>query len=196
MKILFYLFVCSWAMIGCKAKKNEPVVSSNSGKDAVEVISYFPVTNYIKGQLTEMRTNGINPLEYNIAGSKKDSVWLKHEDLEKAVAPFLNPVIDTLNMASLFKEEKFFDKTINAYTFTYDPISKLPDTIELQHWDVYINPETGKVKRVYMLKKNGPSKQQQLTWEAEEKWCRIINITAKAGNKFVIDNEQKITWNF
>lgn len=158
--------------------------------------NYFPVTNYLRGQLAEIRDSYVTPLKYIINGDKKDSVWIKPEDLENSFAPFFQPVIDTANMAAHFKESKFNDQSVNAFTFTYDPAGKLPDSIQLRHWDVYVNPETGRVRRVYLVKQISPGTQQQLTWEAEEKWCKILDITTSADGKLSVSGEQKITWKF
>jgi hypothetical protein len=196
MKSLTWVVFCSVLFISCKEKKTDAPVNSTTNKEATEAVSYFPVTSYLKGQLADIRASNVNPLEYTIVGDKKDSVWLKNEDLETAMAAFLHPEIDNLNMIRLFKEEKFLDQSVNAYTFTYDPAGNLPDTMQLQHWDVYVDPQEGKVRRIYMLKKTGIGKQQQLTWEAEEKWCRILNISTKADGTFIVDKEQKIIWHF
>ena len=46
------------------------------------------------------------------------------------------------------------DKTVDAFTFTYEPSGPVPDSLQLQRWDVYVEPESGKVKRVFMVKKS------------------------------------------
>ena len=52
------------------------------------------------------------------------------------------------------------DQTINAVTFSYDPKTRLPDSIKLNHWDIYIDPQKNTVQRIYMVKEeliNGTS---------------------------------------
>ena len=153
--------------------------------------NFFPVTTYIKGQLLDLKNEGINPIMHRIINNKKDSMWLKVEEVPTAVAPFLEPLIDSANLKDLFKETRFLDQTLNAYTFTYDPIGKLPENFELQHWDVYIDPETNRVTRIYILKKEKDGTIVQLTW-LSDKSCHMVWIKDKG--KPVIEKDIFINW--
>ncbi len=154
--------------------------------------SFFPVTDYIKGQIKEI---SVNPMKYVTINDHTDSALLKIEDMPEAFNEFLHPEIDSLNMVTLFKESGFMDQTIDAFTFTYEPIRALPDSMALQHWDVYIDPETKKVRRIYMVKNAGPDKTIQLTWQGD-KWCKISYIANKPDGTSVVEKEIKIIWKF
>ena len=174
--------------------------SSTKGKDIVdkklpEKQSFFPVTSYIKGELYEIKNKGINPLKFTTINNHTDSVWLKIEELDGAVDEFLHPVIDTANLISLFTEKSFLDQSIGAYTFTYDASRQLPDTMVLRHWDVYIDPATGKVKRIYMVKEISKTKMLQLTWLSKQ-WCKITTIITDQNGISSIEKEEKISWGF
>ena len=100
-------------------------------------------------------------------------------------------------MSSLFSEKSFLDQTINAYTFSYDPKEKLPDSIHLVHWDVYMNPQTNSIQRIYLVKQRdsaGTGIINQLTWVVD-KWFSIRTITQVQGDKPDI-KEKKMIWNF
>ncbi len=196
MKRFAFLFICFIAFLSCKQNKNDAAPTVSVAQDSVAPPNYFPLTTFIRGQLAEIKKSFKPVLEYNIKGERMDSAWLKPEDFETEIAPFLIPTIDTANMVDLFKEEKFLDQSINAYTFTYSPSRKLPDSIDLRQWDVYVNPESGKVSRIYMVKEKGAGRQQQLTWQADQKWCRIININSKPDGTFFTESERKIVWDF
>ena len=157
--------------------------------------SFFPVTDYVKGQIRDITERHVNPIKYITVGDHTDSSWLKVEELPQAFDDFLHPVIDSLNLISFFKESGFMDQTIDAFTFTYEPKSKLPDSITLEHWDVYIDPTTSKVRRIYMLKNAGEGKTKQLTWQGD-KWCKIVDLNTKADGTSTIEKEVKITWDF
>ena len=193
MKEFICIFLGALALCSCKQKKAD--LQSPVKVEVVEPVSFFPVTNFIKGQIADLKTSGINPIKYIITGAKKDSSWLSIADFDKEFSPFLHPEIDTLNMVELFTEKKFLDQSINAYTFTYDAKKTLPDTMQLTHWDVYINPQEGKVQRIYMVKKISANIQQQLTWQAGE-WCKIINIKENTDGSFAVQNEEQILWKF
>lgn len=156
---------------------------------------FFPVTNYLKGQISEIQKGGVNPLKYVTINNTTDSSWVKIEDLDKEVAPFLETVIDSSNIAHLFSEKKFLDQTINAYTFTYDPTGQLPDTFQLLHWDVYVDPVANEVKRIYMIKKTKKNKIDQLTWQSD-KWFRIVTIATDKNDKASVEKEVLVKWDF
>jgi len=63
---------------------------------------------------------------------------------------------------------------------------------------VYIQPETGRVKKVYLLKqvnKNDNKYTQQLTWETD-KWAKIVTILNKPDGSSEIESETKLIWDF
>jgi hypothetical protein len=163
-------------------------------KEEITKQSFFPVTAYIKGELFELKKSGINPLKYTAIKDHSDSVWLKLEEIDGAIKEFLQPEIDSVNLVSLFTEKSFLDQSIGSLTFTYEPSGILPDTMTLKHWDVYIDPETGKVKRVYMVKEFN-NRTLQLTW-LSRKWCKITSIVTDQNGTSSVEKEEKITWDF
>ena len=175
-----------------KEKKSEPV--QQPAIEQVEKQSFFPVTSYLKGQLFDFKQNGISPLKYTTIKEHTDSVWLKIPEIDKAVKEFMDPVIDSINLVSLFVEKKFMDQTLNAITFSYDPVGQLPDSMKLDRWDVYVDPPSGKVKRIYMVKNIG-DKTLQLTWQSN-KWCKINTIINKPDGTSELEKEEKIVWTF
>jgi hypothetical protein len=62
------------------------------------------------------------------------------------------PSIDSVNMIPLFSGKKFLDQTIAAYTYTYEPKQPLPDSITISRWDVLIDEESSKVRKIYIRK--------------------------------------------
>ncbi len=193
MKIIIGAALAIIALQSCKhsseKNNNEPAVQP------VEKQSFFPVTEYIKGQLFEISKKGVNPLKYQTINDHTDSVWVKMEELPAAINEFLHPEIDSLNLTSLFTEKKFMDQSIDAITFTYDPIGILPDSMTLKHWDVYVDPATGRVRRIYMVKYIGETRVIQLTWQGD-KWCKITTIINRPDGTSAIEKEEKITWDF
>lgn len=191
-----YFLFCILAafLLGSCANQSSPEIKKEE-KEPAKKQSFFPVTSYIRGQVYEIRTTGINPLRYITINSHTDSSWLKIEEFEEAVKEFLSPVIDSTNLVNLFTEKNFLDQTIAAYTFTYEPTGQLPDTMQLKRWDVHIDTETEKVKRIYMVKEISPSKTLQLTWQGG-KYCKIVSIITDNKGNSSIEREEKITWDF
>lgn len=165
-------------------------------KPAKKDSNYFPVTAYLKGQIASIKSGNINPLQVVKQGAKTDSSWLKTAQLEESLSEFLTPEIDTVNMKVLFSQNSFLDQTINAFTFTYDPIAALPDSIAFKHWDVYIDPEKSTVSKVYLIKnKDGGKRLLQLTWRNNSS-AKIVSILNKPDGSSAIEKETTITWNF
>ncbi len=156
---------------------------------------FFPVTDYIKGQIFEINSKGLTPVKYVTVKGHTDSAWLKTADFNEAFKEFLTPEIDSSNLTALFTEKKFMDQTINAFTFTYDATAALPDTMTLKHWDVYIDPQTGKVKRIYMVKNTGSNSILQLTWLGDRS-CRIRTIDEPPRGDSFVEKEERINWSF
>lgn len=183
----------------CKNKdeenKNTASVENAAVSDSSAPDSFFPVSNYIRGQINDIRSKGVNPVIYTTAGTRTDSSWLKAEDFEKEMAPFLEINIDTANLKDLFSEKKFLDQTLNAYTFSYDPKGALPDTLSLRHWDIYVDPGTNKIRRIYLIKTIKENKEQQLTWQSD-KWCKVVTIGKDKNDNSIVEKEVLIKWDF
>lgn len=192
-KIFFFLFSLSFLILSsCHSKNN----SNEQAEDTTANASIFPVTSFLKGQLRIIDSMSTTPLKLIISEGKTDSIWLKRDEVRSEAAPFLVPEIDSVSMSPFFSEKSFLDQTINAFTFSYDPKTILPDSLHLTHWDVYINPQTGKVQRVYLVKEINEDNKNittQLTWVTDG-WYSIRTITQKPGTEPDI-KEEKLIWN-
>jgi len=192
MRILFIFSFCCFLLscAGDSSSVTSTTTPVSSGEAALPEDGFFPVTEYILGQITDIKNSAVNPLKK----WGKDSSWIKIENLEKEFQPFLNPIIDTGNMKPLFRETKFLDKTINAYTFVYEPKVMLPDSMELRSWLVYVDPKKNQVKKIYMTKSIS-DKQLQLTWESG-KGCNIRTIVQKPDDQPKVESEIQYQWDF
>jgi hypothetical protein len=191
------IFYCIAIIIacGCKNAGKPKQEASQTIQEDKSVSVFFPVTSYLQGQLVDIRKAAVNPLKLTATNGRTDSVWLKIEDLETEMAEFLHPEIDSLNMVSYFSEKKFLDQTLNAITLTYDPTGKVPDSIPYLHWDVYIDPESNQVQRIYMIKKLDPDTTRQLTW-VSDRWCKAISIITRSDGSSYTSDEVTYKWQF
>jgi hypothetical protein len=180
--MLGFLYGCSDA--------DKKADQSNITEEIQKEDNFFPVTEYFLGQMAGIRADGINPIKR----IGVDSSWVKVEDLEKEMSEFLHPVIDSVNMKTLFKESKFLDQTIDAYTFTYDPRSTLPDSMNLKNWTVYVDPKKFSVRRIYMVKERGDSL-IQLTWQSD-KWCKILVFQNNDSGNLSLLEQTEYNWSY
>ncbi len=163
--------------------------------EEAEVPSFFPVTNYLYGQIEEIKKGGVNPMKIDSTLGKADTSWMKIEDLANAFKEFLTPTIDHNNLVDLYTESKFEDKSLDAYTFTYVAKGALPDSISLQRWDVHVSPASSTVKRIFLVKKINAEKELQLTWQSGQ-WCKIVSIATDAQGQQSVASVQTIKWKF
>ena len=187
---LLFIFIFTWS---CTAKKN----NVSGVHEAAQKMVFLSVTDLIRGQLIELDKIQLTPLKIISYNGRSDSTWLKKEDIRKFADTFLSPDIDTNYLKTLFNEKSFLDQTINALTFSYDPITTLPDTMSLRRWDVYIDPEKQTIKRIYIVKEvkhNGKSQTLQLTW-IPGFWAKINTISYDFKNTKLL-KEEKLIWNF
>ncbi len=194
MKKLLLFLTIPVLIISCN-RNEKPATSNAPTVEITETPGFFPVTSYIKGQIAGIKSDGIAPVMITTAKNKTDSLWLKIEQLDSVFAEFVTPEIDSVNMVSLFKENKFHDQTLNSYTFTYEPVKELPATTLLKRWDVYVTPQTGKIKRIYMEKYAADKKELQLNWQSD-KSSKIIYFTTDAAGNPVVEKEVLVKWNF
>ncbi|MDN3657630.1 hypothetical protein QWZ08_18400 [Ferruginibacter paludis] len=201
MKKLFFPVLIS-VLISCNnnTKNALPATIAESAPAINEAKkdSFFPVTSFIRGQIRSFDSLLVTPLHTTVINDKTDSVWIKQNALIPLLKDFLSPEIKETNLTSFFKESSFNDQTLNAVTFTYDPVRTLPDSISLRHWDVYIDPESGKISKIYLVKqlkgKEG-NITQQLTWKTN-KWAGINTILNKPDGTSILLKAEKFIWNF
>lgn len=180
-------------LVSCsQADKSKPLEAVS--RDST---TFFPVTDFLEGQLKEIESMPVTPLKTITENGKVDSFWVTREDIRGFAKPFLLPEIDSVSMNSYFSGKSFLDATINLITLTYEPKTVLPKDLKLRHWDVYIDPQSGEVQRVYMVKEEWEQDinvTTQLTWNVN-KWCSIRSITQKEGSTPEI-KEEKMVWKF
>ncbi len=196
MKKYYFISITIFLLYSCA--QNNQSSNPDTGNSEKKADSFFPVTSFIKGQILTLDSLPVTPLELITIKGKTDSVWISKEKLKPLLQPFLIPAIDETNFTRYFKETRFNDQTINAVTFTYDPINIIPDSIPLRHWDVYIDPETGNVIKVYIvkqLKENNQIYTQQLTWQ-NNKQAKIVTILIKPDGNMDLLKEVVFLWDF
>ncbi len=193
---IYIFFIVILGIAACHSKKDSPenaprqppVISPDSSEN------FFPVTRYLKGEISGIKTAGITPQIKTTIGGKTDSSWLREADYEKEFAEFISPEIDTANLKNLFTETRFRDQTLDAFTMTCDPISGKADSFPFRHWDTYVDPNSNKVKRIYLVKQLANGKMLQLTWQSG-KWCKIVTLQT-TGDHTAIEKEEKISWSY
>jgi hypothetical protein len=190
--IPFAFIFLIWCCSSCGDSSSEQSVDLQP-KDVPA--SFFPVDHFIKGEISQIRSLGKSPLS-KITGKPQDSAWINIEKLDSVFSPFLTPPIDSAGLSRHYKETKFVDETVHALTLTYDPIGELPADLPWQNWIVYINPETGSVQKIYLVKTAENNKTLQLTWVAG-KYCKLVTLSLDTeSQKNKVEQETYIRWDY
>jgi hypothetical protein len=189
--IMFFLSACN-----AKTDDHTPIAQNTTHPIFVSdtATNFFPVTAFLQGEIYGIRNGGITPIKKTTIAGKTDSLWIHEKEFDTVFTEFLSPIIDTANLKNIYSEKKFLDQTLNAFTFTYDLINGREDTFAFKHWDVYVDPESNKVTRVYLTKVVDAQTELKLFWESG-KWCKIVTVKTLKGNA-TVSKEEKISWSY
>lgn len=157
---------------------------------------FFPVTSFLKGEMFLLDSLPVTILQLTTVNNKQDSAWLPVSSVKPKLSAFISDEINKKNMLPYFKESQFNDQSTEAITFTYDPKTALPDSFQLRHWDVYVDPDKGTVRRIYMIKRvteNNHKVTKQLTWQTG-KWAKITSIINDTALANPVIKEMKWIW--
>ena len=91
------LFLCLLICISCHQESNT-AVENNSLSDedtSTEAPSFFPLGNFIKGQIVDIKNSGINPIKITNVNNLPDTSWINVEAFENVFGEFYTPFIDS-----------------------------------------------------------------------------------------------------
>ena len=188
-----HYFLLTIILFSCQTSTSEK--QQVTEEDNVEV---FPVTDFLLGQVNEISTMPVTLLKILKQNNHEDSQWINRDSIRALAAPFLFPIIDSAEFNKKYSAHSFLDQTINAITFTYDAIRPSADTFPLTHVDVYIDPESRKVQRIYLIKEKntaGKNRMQQLTWNVADGFM-VRSIIQDPGDSIPRIIEEKVLWKF
>lgn len=128
--------------------------NSPNGASAGETESakaYFPVLDFLKGEISMVDSLPVGILKYVTIGEKTDSQYIKPEAFHELANEFLAPELQRARFENEFTETSFYDKSVHSSTFLYTAKS---DDLPLRRVDIL--SESGgaydKIKSVYMEK--------------------------------------------
>ena len=178
--------------VACSNGSNQKV----SGTTQDSSLRFLPVTSFIQSELAVIDSLPVTILQIHKENGKADSIWLKREAVRPLLHPFISDEIGETNLLPWFQETKFNDLTIESITFTYTPKSTLPDSIRLRQWNVYVNSETGRIRKVYIQKEwSDRNILQQLTW-TNGKSASINTLEEKADGTTEFIKGDHFIWDF
>jgi hypothetical protein len=180
------IFVCLIA--SCSQNKSEKSTVDKSDSDA----SFFPVGNYLLGDIELIKHQGISPKYVHLKNGNYDSSFILLQQIDSCLTEFLLPMIDSESLNSIVKESKFYDESIESFTLSYDVQNAYIKKTPWRKWDIYINPETQKVDRLFLVKTISDSTIAQLTW-IPNSFAKIVIINNESSS---IVEEKTFIWNY
>lgn len=184
-----FILIFVGLIASCSQHNSEEKLTTNESKaDA----SFFPVGNYLLGDIASIKQNGISPKYVHIKNGILDSSFLQIQNIETNLSEFLSPFIDSISMSSWVKETKFYDESIASFTLSYDVQKEYLIKTSWRKWDVYVDPESQKVDRIFLVKNISDSTIAQLTW-IPKSYAKFVIINNQ--NSSVVE-EKTIFWNY
>ena len=84
---IILLCLCLLIFISCHLEENASIENTtlNDIDTATEAPSFFPLGNFIKGQIVDIKNSGINPIIIRTVNDLPDTSWIKVEALENEI---------------------------------------------------------------------------------------------------------------
>lgn len=192
----YFVIVFSVALLisACKNQPKKIIDEKVTEEKPAEKKPYFPVTDFIKKEISYVDSLPLPIIKYNIENNKSDSVFIKPKDFNVIAQEFLPAELFAPSFEENFTETSFMDEATESVTFTY---ASKKNNETLRHVDVLVKPTPGlqKVKSIYLEKiinKNDTLIIKKMIWKARRNF-NIITSIQPLGKKAVI-NQLKIVW--
>lgn len=190
--LIILLIACS-----CKNKAGE------TGKDTITVIdttqandstTYLPIADLIRQDLQRIDSFAGGILKKSTVNGKKDTVFIKPQELHQTASAFLLPELETVNFRNSFTENSFMDQSTEQIQFIYTP--KNP-AVSIRNVVAYITPSPSgdKVSRIYLEREwtaGDTLIQQKLTWKTNQYFYIITMRQPKQGASST--SIEKVIW--
>lgn len=176
-----FIGVCLFVWVVCIGCKNAA---------ETEAKNFIDVSGYLKGQLAYLDTVPYAFLKLTLTDTVySDSVYITKKEVNEMANLFLVKDLEKKELENNFDETSFLDGTLNTLTLTYQPKNT---SAMIQRVDVYVNPETEQIAKIYIVRKNDLAI-QQLLWKHNSSFT-LITSTADKQNIQKAKTE-KVIWN-
>jgi hypothetical protein len=161
MKIYLVAALCVFA-IACGNSETEVP------KDAPVKKSYFPISEYIKGEIRTIDSLPVGIMKKVVTANRKDSAFIERSEFHNLATAFTGSALDKRELEAKYTEHSFMDQTTGYYTFTYEPsVADAP----FQRVDVLVKPGAtfDNVKSIYIERsssENDTAINERLYWKA------------------------------
>jgi len=167
---------------------------SKPAEEQGEKKNYFPVNEFILGEMREIDSMPVGILRKYESGNKKDSGYIQLPEFKALAQAFINPELQGEKFTQNFNESTIGDETTGYYTFSYQANN---DTVHVMRVDVNAIPGTSsdKVKSIYIEKKysnKDTSVIEKLYWKSTKSFS--IWKEKRAGHDSARTEKLEVIW--
>jgi hypothetical protein len=189
MKMFLMVLLAVTTLCSCKDQNKTAVVETTAEKK-----SYFPVIDFLKGQISYVDSLPSAILKIVIKNKRSDSSYIRRDEFNEIAKDFIPPELEQKSFEKNYKENSFLDQTTQSATFNYAATDiKSP----LQRVDVLATADEmySKVKSVFIqedISKNDTTIVKKLFWQTNKR-LQVITIMRVPGQQDAI-NQMQVIW--
>lgn len=181
--LLFLVF-----MVGCKTKNKKPTVPAEQ---------FFPVTSYLKGELSRMDTSLATFYKIETIDGKSDTVPIRNIDVKRYAADFATlPDISSEELKNDYEITHEYDDILNAFVFMFTTKEDHP----VRREDVVLDPapnEKGKNDIISVFVERWDNRgdtaiRKNMLWKAGENF-QVTTVTEAGGIQKT--KKLQVVWN-
>ncbi len=153
---------------------------------------FYPVSAHIHAELALIDSLPVAVFLYREEGGRKDTTIVDKQAFRALAESIPQPDITQDPLKKSYTESVYMDATLNLVTMSYTPKT---ESGEIRKIDVYINPDTEKVKSVYVEKRvtGGDSTVvRKMVWTSGQQ-LQVTSLISREGREEHVIQE-KYSW--
>jgi hypothetical protein len=190
MNRLLIALVISCSVLACKSKKEE--------KPEVPAANFFPVKDYLNGQVARLDTSDYSFLKIETRDGISDTTTIKNTEVRQYAKDFLEvPDISSKELKDDYEITHLYDDELEAFAFTFTTKEDHPVRSEHVVLDPAPNAE-GKndIRSIFIdmwQSGNNASIRKNMLWEANKSFQ--VTTTTEAPGQTESTKRIRIVWN-
>jgi hypothetical protein len=192
-----YLILAGSLLLTAACHQKNPSDDPATGKGNTDTVrkDYFPVLDYLNGEISYIENTPLLIVKYNIEGKKTDSSFISPLVFHQLAAEFLAPELDSTFFNAEYKENSFVDETTKMLNFTFSTDNK---KLALQTVDVLANHAVDgneKISGVYMEKREDRNDSlviKKMYWQTGRQFQIVTMISPKGQPSRTL--QLKVVW--
>jgi len=182
MRIINVVIVSGLLLAGCGSHQ-----TAQEKKEPEPPKSYFPVQEYIKGEIKLIDSLPVGIMRKFSSGNKKDTGFIDRNAFHQLASEFASDQLSKSALEKQYTESAFKDETTGYFTMNYLPTT---DSAPLRRVDVTVKQGTtaDKVNSIYVEKEyalNDTSVIEKLYWKANTSFTITREKTFKNQNPVI-----------